>query len=57
MNNSPRISREICRGQCMFCKQCGEVVWEYDEDRREVIAVTCVDVETCAAAQGYRSDL
>ena len=58
MNNANRISREICNGVrycCMFCKQRGEdVVWEYDEVERQVIAVTCVDVGACGDRQAAR---
>lgn len=50
-----RVSREICRGpnyRCMFCGQCGDdVVWEYDEDARQLIAMSCDDVDTCADRQ------
>lgn len=53
--SAPRISRETCRGihyVCMFCKQSGEdVIWEYDEDARQVVAVTCADVVACADRQ------
>lgn len=55
---APRISREVCSGphyQCMFCSRVNvPVIWEYDEDAREVFAVTCVDVESCGALLNSR---
>lgn len=58
LSSGPRVSREVCAGpgyECMFCRRAGQpVVWEYDDDRRECYAVTCVDVEECGAAYNSR---
>ena len=51
LTRNPRIATEVCKGIQYPCMCCGtirhDVLWEYDLDRREVLAVTCVDRDAC----------
>ena len=51
LTRNPRIATEVCKGAQYPCMCCGttrhDVLWEYDLDRREVLAVTCVDRDAC----------
>lgn len=50
---NPRIATEVCKGMQYPCMGCGtvkhDVLWEYDLDRREVLAVTCLNHDACEA--------
>lgn len=50
---NPRIATEVCKGMRYPCMGCGtvkhDVLWEYDLDRREVLAVTCLNHDACEA--------
>ena len=56
--SAPRISREFISGphyECLFCGRRNlPMVWEYDEDARELVAITCIDIDDCGAAQNAR---
>jgi len=53
LTRNPRIATEVCKGIQYPCMCCGtrkhDVLWEYDLDQREVLAVTCVDRDACEA--------